>query len=41
MKVDFPPRLVLALSEASERSHMDLSGGFTRFKFANALNLRD
>jgi len=32
---------VFALSEASELFHMDLSGGPARFKFADALNLRD
>lgn len=32
---------VFALSEASELFHMDLRGGPARFKFANALNLRD
>ena len=39
MKVSFPPRSVFALSEASELFHMDLSGGFIRFTFSNALNL--
>ncbi len=30
-----------ALSEARELFHMDLRGGPARFKFADALNLRD
>jgi len=40
-EVNFPPRLVFALPEANELSHMDLSGGPARFKFADALTLRD
>ena len=41
MKVNFPPRSVFSLSEASEWFLMDLSGGSARFTFADAINLRD